>query len=98
MKREDVFNDIFTNPVSGEEYNIFSDNGFGKRLDWEVGKSEDGKKTVRPINVSFREIDLSKLDSADLPEGVSPSEQRERLTLRILVIMVMNGINLTFMY
>ena len=43
MKREDVFNDIFTNPVSGEEYNIFSDNGFGKRLDWEVGKSEDGK-------------------------------------------------------
>lgn len=74
MKREDVFNDIFTNPVSGEEYNIFSDNGFGKRLDWEVGKSEDGKETVRPINVSFREIDLSKLDSADLPEGVSPSD------------------------
>lgn len=56
MKREDVFNDIFTNPVSGEEYNIFSDNGFGKRLDWEVGKSEDGKETVRPINVSLGKL------------------------------------------
>ena len=74
MKREDAFNDIFTNPISGEEYNIFSDNSFGKRLDWEVGKSEDGKETVRPVNVSFRDIDLSKLDSVDLPEGVSAAE------------------------
>ena len=74
MKREEAFSEIFTNPATGEEYNIFTDETYGKRLEWNVGTSEDGKETVKPVNISFREIDLSKLDSVELPKEVSPED------------------------
>ena len=61
MKREEAFAEIFKNPSTGQEYDIFSGDSYGKRLEWNVGTGENGTDTVKPVNLSFRDIDMEKI-------------------------------------